>query len=662
MTASRPQQITNRIAQHAAPFWHCGVAIVIAAVLAIPHPLSAALQQGASDGEWRVYGGDSGHTRYASLDQIDTSNVEDLEVVWRWTARNFGPNPNIRSSTTPLMVDGVLYATAGMRRAVVAIDAGTGETLWTWSMIEGERLSSAPRPNPGRGVGYWEDEEGNARILVVTPGYHMAALDARSGVPIADFGRDGIVDLMEGHRARDGVNIVGTIGSSSPPTIAGDVVVVGSAHHVGFQPPTRANTPGDIRGFDVRTGKLIWTFKTIPEPGELGVDTWQDDSWSYTGNAASWAPISFDPETGWVYVPTEAATGDYYGGHRPGNNAFSTSVLVLDSRTGERVWHFQTVHHDIWDLDNPTAPILADIEIEGEPRKIVIQITKQGFAFVLDRLTGEPVWPIEERAVPQSDVPGEWTSPTQPFPTKPAAFDRNGFSEDDLLDFTPEIRARAAEVASAYRMGPLYTPPSLARAEDGTRGTLMLPTSTGGANWEGGVLDPETGFLYIGTQTNPFILALSEGGDRSDMNYIQGFGRAQLAPGIPIVKPPWGRITAIDLSTGDHAWMIANGDTPAFVAERLELDPTNIPRTGKISRAGLLVTKTLLFAGEGMAGAPMFRAHDKMTGEILAEIELPNAQSGLPMTYLHEGRQYIVISVGGGGQPAELVALALPQS
>ncbi len=646
MRPSRPSKLT--------------IAFAALATIAILLPGSAVAQQGTNDGEWRVYGGDPGHTRYAGLDQIDASNVGDLDVVWRWTGRNFGPNPNIRSSTTPLMVDGVLYATAGMRRAVVAIDAGTGETLWTWSLREDERLSVAPRPNPGRGVGYWEDGRGNARILVVTPGYHMAALDASTGVPVAEFGRDGIVDLMEGHRARDGIDLVGTIGSSSPPTIVGDVVVVGSAHHVGFQPPSRANTPGDIRGFNVRTGELIWTFKTIPEAGELGVDTWQDDSWTYTGNAASWAPISFDPETGYVFVPTEAPTGDFYGGHRPGSNLFSTSLLVLDSRTGERIWHFQTVHHDIWDMDNPAAPILADIVIEGQPRKVVVQITKQSFAFVFDRLTGEPIWPIEERAVPQTDVPGEWTSPTQPFPTKPAAFDRNGFTEDDLIDFTPEIRARAAEIAAGFRMGPLYTPPSLADAEDGTGGTLMLPYSTGGANWEGGALDPETGFLYVGTQTNPFVLTLREGGDRSDMNYVQGFGRAQLAPGVPIVKPPWGRITAIDLSTGDHAWMIANGDTPPSVAQRLEMAPADIPRTGKISRAGVLVTKTLLFAGEGLSGDPVFRAHDKMTGEILAEIELPNTQAGLPMTYLHGGRQFIVMSVGGGGQPAELVALALP--
>jgi quinoprotein glucose dehydrogenase len=420
------------------------------------------------------------------------------------------------------------------------------------------------------------------------------------------------------------------------------------------------NTPGDVRGFDARTGRLLWTFKTIPEAGEEGNETWLDDSATYTGNAAVWAPISFDPETGYVYLPTEAATGDYYGGHRHGNNLFSTTLVCLDSRTGEKIWHFQIIHHDIWDWDNPTFPILADLEIDGEPRKIVAQVTKQGFTYVFDRLTGEPIWPIEERPVPQTDVPGEWTSPTQPFPTKPPPFERQGFTEDDLLDFTPELRARAVEVAGAYRMGPIFTPPSLAEAPDGSRGTLSLPSTTGGANWEGGALDPETGYLYVGSQTNVSVLAMIEGGDRSDMNYILGFGRAQVARGIPIVKPPWGRITALNLTDGTLAWMVPNGDTPEGVAERLGVEPEDVPRTGKVSRAGVLVTKTLLMAGEGSSGAAVFRALDKMTGETLGEIELPNAQVGLPMTYMHEGRQYIVISVGGGGEAAELVALALP--
>ena len=623
-------------------------------------PVCLAAQQGAQGGEWPIYGGDAGHTRYSALDQIDASNFADLEIAWRWSARNFGPNPLIRSSTTPLMIDGVLYATAGMRRGVVAIDAGTGEMLWMWRMDEGERLASAPRANPGRGVSYWSDGAGDDRVLVVTPGYHLVALDAKTGLPVDGFGAGGTVDLNDGHRTREGIPLVGTIGASSPPTVVGNVIVVGSAHHIGLRPPSMVNTPGDVRGFDARTGRLLWTFKTIPEAGEEGNETWLDDSATYTGNAAVWAPISFDAETGYVYLPTEAATGDYYGGHRHGNNLFSTTLVCLDSRTGEKIWHFQIIHHDIWDWDNPTFPILADLEIDGEPRKIVAQVTKQGFTYVFDRLTGEPIWPIEERSVPQTDVPGEWTSPTQPFPTKPPPFERQGFTEDDLLDFTPELRARAVEVVSAYRMGPIFTPPSLAEAPDGSRGTLSLPSTTGGANWEGGALDPETGYLYVGSQTNVSVLAMIEGGDRSDMNYIFGFARPQVARGIPIVKPPWGRITALNLTDGTLAWMVPNGDTPEGVAERLGVDPEDVPRTGKVSRAGVLVTKTLLMAGEGSSGAAVFRALDKMTGETLAQIDLPNAQVGLPMTYMHEGRQYIVISVGGGGEAAELVALALP--
>jgi quinoprotein glucose dehydrogenase len=441
----------------------------------------------------------------------------------------------------------------------------------------------------------------------------------------------------------------------------GDVIVVGSAHEVGLRPPSMTNTPGDVRGFDARTGSLLWTFRTIPEDGELGSDTWLNESWKYTGNAGVWAPISFDPETGYVYLPTEAATGDYYGGHRHGTNLFSTSLVCLDSRTGERVWHFQTIHHDIWDWDNPTFPILADVDIDGQPRKIVAQITKQGFTFVFDRVTGEPIWPIEERPVPESDLPGEWTSPTQPFPTKPPPFDRQGFTEDDLIDFTPEIEQRAREAVAGFRMGPIYTPPSLADAPDGTGGTLALPSTTGGANWEGGALDPETGMLYVGSQTNASILAMVPGGEQSDMDYVFGFARAQVAPGVPIVKPPWGRITALDLSDGSLAWTVPAGDTPPQMAERLGLDVEQMGRTGSVSRAGILVTKTLLFAGEGASGLPMFRAFDKATGDIIAEFELPGSQVGLPMTYLHEGRQYVVLSVGGGGDSAaELIAFALP--
>ncbi len=631
----------------------------LAAALTLPAVLSAQRGTGA---DWRVYGGDPGHTRYSSLSQIDSSNAAKLEVAWRWSARNHGPNPNAASQTTPLLVNGVLYATAGMRRNVVAIDPATGETLWTYRMDETERLDGAPRANSGRGVSFWSDGKGDDRIYVVTPGYHLVALNAATGQRIAAFGRNGVLDLQANLRTREGVPVAGSIGSSSPAAVIGDVLVVGAALHVGLRPPSKVNTPGDIRGFDARTGRLLWTFHTIPEPGEFGNDTWLQGSSAYTGNAAVWAQISWDAELGYVYLPTEAATGDYYGGHRPGNNLFSTSILTLDARTGKRVWHFQTIHHDIWDWDNTAAPILGDVTIGGRPRRIVAQITKQGFVFVLDRVTGQPIWPIEERKVPKGDVPGEWYSPTQPFPTKPAPFERQGFSEADLIDFTPEIFARAKDIARQYRWGPLYSPPSLQTAADSTRGTITLPSSTGGANWEGGALDPETGYLYIPSVTALSFLALVPGGSVSDMNYIAGGGRGQIAPGVPIVKPPWGRITAIDLKTGDHAWMVPNGDTPAFVAERLKLPPTSVPNTGRASRAGLLVTRTLLFAGEGTNGSSNLWVLNKRTGARIARLDIPSGtQSGVPMTYLHKGRQYVVFATTGAGQPAEIVAYALPQ-
>ncbi|HUF75506.1 MAG TPA: PQQ-binding-like beta-propeller repeat protein [Longimicrobiales bacterium] len=635
-------------------------AALMLAVLVLPAPSAA--QSGVDNGEWRVYGGDPGHTRYSSLDQIDASNAADLEIAWRFTARNFGPNPFAQSQTTPLYVDGILYATLGQTRNVVAIDPATGELLWMWRNPEGEdRLDGAPRLNSGRGVAYWTDGQGDERIIVFTPGYQLAALDAHTGYPVPEFGEDGMVDLFEYHRTREGVSLTGTIGSSSPVAVIDDMLVVGSAHHVGMRPPSMVNTPGDVLGIDARTGELEWTFKTIPEQGEPGNETWLEDSWTFTGNAAVWAQISWDPELGYVYLPTEAATGDYYGGHRPGDNLFSTSIVALEAATGRRVWHYQTIHHDIWDWDNTTAPILADVTIDGRQRQILAQISKQGFVYVLDRVTGEPIWPIEERPVPQGDVPGEWYSPTQPFPTNPAPFERQGFSEDDLIDFTPEIFEQAKEVASQFRWGPLYSPPSLRDAPDGTQGTITLPAATGGANWEGGALDPVTDYLYVSSVTAPSFLSLVPGGTASDMNYVAGGGRGQIAPGVSIVKPPWGRITAIDLKTGEHVWMRPNGETPDYVAERLEIDPSLVPNTGRQSRAGLAVTATVLIAGEGQNGGPNVWILDKSTGERLARIDLPGTQVGLPMTYMHAGRQYVVMSVSEGGQPAQLVALALPQ-
>jgi quinoprotein glucose dehydrogenase len=623
-------------------------------------PVAAQTDAAAASGpnvEWPVYGGNLAAQHYSPLDQINADNAGDLRVAWRWYAGNFGPRPEQRSETTPLMIDGVLYATAGLTRNVAAIDAATGETLWVWRPNEGERFDSAPRKISGRGVAHWSDGQGDERIVTVTPGFHLVALDADTGLPKREFGEAGVVDMFRFLRGpTDNIEI----GSTSPPFIVGDVIVVGPAHGVGARPNSKAQTKGDVRGFDVRTGELLWTFHTIPQPGEFGYDTWLNDSASYTGNAGVWGPMAGDAELGIVYLPVEMPTSDMYGGERPGSNLFGNSLVALDLRTGQRIWHQQLIHHDIWDWDNPTSPILLDVNVDGRPVKAIVQLTKQAFAYAFNRETGEPLWPIEERPVPASDVPGEWTSPTQPFPTKPAAYDRQGVSEDDLIDFTPAIKAAALAEIQDLRVGPMYTPSSLVDAPDGTRGTLVLPHYGGGANWEGGAADPETGILYVGSQTNAAVFALRPDPDYTDVRYVFVNGATPQPMDLPLIKPPWGRITAIDMNTGEHVWMMANGDTPDDVKNNPALAGVDLPRTGKISRATLLVTKTLLFASEGWGGDPILRAHDKRTGKIVAEIELPGVVGAKPMTYMLDGKQYIVVSIGRPG-PAELVALALPE-
>ena len=620
-------------------------------------------QQGTTSGEWRSYSGDLGSTKYSPLDQINRDNVQDLEIAWRWKTDNFGASPETYSRVTPIMVNGVLYATAGRRRATVAIDAVTGETLWMHRMDEGVRGDNAPRRSSGRGVAYWSGrpDESDAQIFMITPGYHLVALDAATGRSVPNFGQDGVVDLKLGlDRPLDLIEAV--IGSSSPPVVVGDVVIVGAALEVGSVPPTKENAPGHVRGYDARTGERLWIFHTIPEPGEFGHETWEDESWSYTGNVAVWPPFSADAELGYVYLPVEAPTGDYYGGHRPGDNLFSQSLVALDARTGERIWHFQMIHHGIWDFDPASPPVLADIVVDGRSIKAVAQVTKQAFTYVFDRVTGEPVWPIEERPVGASDVPMEWTAPTQPFPTRPAPFDRQGVSLDDLIDFTPEIKAAAIDSLARLRIGPLYTPPSLAEASDGTRGTIQLPGSLGGTNWPGASFDPETGVLYVGSMTAPSVRAMVNDPARSNMNYVQGSGGLPTPLGLPLIKPPWGRITAIDLNTGDHLWMVANGDTPQDVLDNPALQGVEIPKTGQRLASGTMVTKSLLFVIGGWRGAgePELRVHDKATGELLATIELPAIPNGVPMTYMIEDRQYIVLSVGNRDHAPEFVALVLP--
>ncbi len=631
---------------------------------------TASAQSGAVDGQWRTYGGDLGSTRYAALDQIDGDNFNDLEVAWRFSAVNFGPIPDFNYQTTPLMVDGVLYATAGSRRDVVALDGATGELLWLYRIDEGERAGNAIRRMSGRGVGYWTDGAGDARIYVVTIGYQLVALDAETGRPVPTFGVDGIVDLkLYNDQAIDLLS--GEIGWNGAPTVARDVVIVGAAHRAGAAPPSRENVKGYIRGFDVRTGERRWIFHTIPTAGEYGRDTWLSDSAVYTGNTGVWTNMTVDPDLGLAYLPVEIPTGDYYGGHRPGDNLFGESLVAVDVETGERRWHFQFVHHPIWDYDVPCPPILVDITVDGRQIAAVAQPTKQGWVYVFDRLTGEPVWPIEERPVPAGNVPGEWYAPTQPFPTKPPPFERQGFPVDELIDFTPELRAEALAFVSQYRTGPVFTPPITA-GEDGLLGTLFVPN---GANWPGGSYDPETGILYVYSHTLTRAVGLvNPDPERSDMEYVSGDGPPLTVRGLPLLRPPWGRITAIDLNAGEIVWQVAHGETPDQVRNHPALRGLDIPRTGRIGGAGgssggigTLTTRTLVISGEGgtITGpsgerGAMVRAYDKATGAELGAVPIPAAQTGSPMTYMLDGRQYLVLAVGAGTYPGELIAFALP--
>ncbi len=609
-------------------------------------------------------------------------------MAWRFKTESLGPRPEYNYESTPLMVNGVLYTTAGSRRAVVALDAATGEMLWMHSEHEGKRGDAAPRKLSGRGLAYWTDGRNDSRILYVTPGYRLVALDAKTGALVSTFGKNGIVDLkLENDQVMDLVN--GEIGLHAAPVVAKNVVIVGAAHLPGSAPKSRQNEKGYVRGFDVRTGKRLWIFHTIPQLGEFGNDTWERESWTYTGNAGVWAQMSVDEELGLVYLPVELPTGDYYGGHRPGAGLFGESVVAVDLQTGKRKWHYQLVHHGIWDMDIPCAPILVDITVNGRAIKAVAQPTKQGWVYVFDRATGQPVWPIDERPVAKGDVPGEWYAPTQPFPTKPPAFDRQGVSLDDLIDFTPELKAEAVQFVSKYKIGPIFTPPVVSKW-DGPRATLILPAATGGANWRGGSFDPETRIMYVFSVTQVSALGLVPPDERrkSDMNFITGQapdpskGPQSTGPavgsggessnnlsiqGLPLIKPPYGRITAIDLNKGEIVWQVAHGETPDSVRNHPALKGLTIPRTGRDGRIGTLVTKSLVIAGEGgfftlpdgRRGA-MLRAYDKATGKDAGEVYMPAPQTGSPMTYMLNGKQYIVLPIGGGTYSSELVAYALP--
>lgn len=654
--------------------------------------------------EWHFFGGDSGATRYSPANQINAGNVANLRVAWSFSTRNLGPRPATGMQVSPLIVDGVLYSTASATRDVVALDAASGQLLWHWrptgDLLKWNDIIDPLARTSGRGVSYWTDGVGDQRIFVVMGNYMLVALDAKTGRQVASFGKNGVVDMVENLRwnERPGLPREGRVANSSPPAIVGNVLVSSISMHTGSTPNLPGasineqwpmNIPGDVVAYDTKTGKMLWRFNIVPRPGEEGSESWltsDNKNWDvpgglnpwakehpelreksnrYTGNGGFWAPATADPELGMFYIPAESPTSDYYGGYRPGNNLYANSVIALNAKTGKKVWHFQTTHHDIWDFDPPTAPILADITADGKPVKAVIQLTKQGFAFVLDRTNGKPVWPIEERPVPKSDVPGEWTSPTQPFPTKPVALVPQGVTENDLVDFTPEIKAEALRVAKQFRLGGLYTPPSLAAGPDGTNGTLTAPSAVGGINWPGGAVDPVEDVLYVAPENTLYRAQVVPGTAGKGVLYHDTRGQQVTPPttvfGLPLLKPPYGRVEAIDLKTGERLWMVPHGNTPDNIKRNAKLQGVNIPNTGAPTRGtGLLVTSTLLFGGEGGA-SPMFRAWDKKTGATVAEITLPGPTTGFPVTYTKAGRQYIAVAVRVG-DGVDIVALAVPEA
>jgi quinoprotein glucose dehydrogenase len=659
------------------------------------------LDSAATQSNWPTYGGNLASHRYSPLDQINAGNFENLEIKWRLRTDFLGPRPDTLYSATPLYVNGTLYTTAGRRRAAIALDPETGEMIWMHSEQEGERGDLAPRQGAGRGLSYWSSPDGSdQRIVYVTPGYRMLALDAKTGIPVSSFGNDGVVDLTRDFDQE--IDPVGSnIGLNATPLVVGDVVVVGAAHRPAGSVESTWEVRGYVRGFDVRTGERLWTFHTIPQRGEFGYDTWEDGAADRNGNTGVWAQMSADPELGLVYLPIEMPSADYNGFNRPGDGLFGESLVAVDVRTGERKWHYQTVHHGLWDYDLPCAPILFDMQVDGRTIPALAQPTKSAFLFVLNRETGEPIWPIEERPVPQSESPYEQTSPTQPFPTKPLPFDRQGISADDLNDLTPALRAEAEELVKDYRLGPLYTPPALERPE-GPEATLMLPADVGGANWPGGSFDPETNRLYIHSHTAVFTLrnvpadmapfdpspagqaairletegregAAARGGlppqpgglgPRPIGTFLQGT--------IPLIKPPYDRITAYDMNTGDLLWQKTHGTTPDNIRNNPALEGLDVSRLGAYGRIfiGALTTKSLLIAGEGAvhtndAGetVALLRAYDKDTGEdVDGRVEMPARQTGSPMTYMHDGKQYIVLAVSHAGANAggELIAYSLP--
>lgn len=608
--------------------------------------------------DWPSYGADSASSKYTALEQITAANVSALQARWSWASpdnptvldnhakENFTATPG-GYKVTPIAIDGVLYVSTSFGR-VAAIDGSSGEQLWVFDSKAWEAGRPANLGYNHRGVSYWSDGQ-ESRILMPTNDAYLWSIDARTGLADSEFGDQGRVDLTLGLGREVDRRAYTQI---SAPLVVGDIVVVGSS--INDVPNYKEAPPGHVRGFDVRSGAREWIFNTIPQAGEFGNETWEEGAWEYTGNTNVWTLMSADEELGYVYLPIGTPTNDWYGGHRKGDNLFAESLVCIEAATGKRVWHFQFVHHGVWDYDLPAAPNLIDITVAGKSIKAVAQVTKQGFVYVFDRVTGEPVWPIEERVVPRSSILGEALSPTQPFPSKPAPFEPQGISAATLIDFTPELRNEALQAIEKFDYGPLYTPPSL-------RGTINFPGWFGGGGWQGAAADPDTGMLYIPSGSAPMVVTLLEADPaKSNFDYIRGGNGAAPSPrGLPLTKPPYGRITAINLNTGEHEWMVPHGEgVRARIIAEGALDPGPV---GSPSRTGPLLTKTLLFVAQEDNGRYVLRAFDKANGAVLHEIELPLPPGGTPMSYSAGGNQFVAIAVGAGVD-SRILSFALPQA
>ncbi len=628
--------------------------------------------------EWVHLGGPASHTRYSPADKITARNFEDLETAWVWDGGSF----EARSGrSTPSYVDGKLFTVAGPRRHVVAIDPKTGETIWSYREPNTTRYEYSMRKDYGKGVAYAE-VDGRGVVYIISPGFFLTALDAETGAPLKGFGKKvpidgfpetGVVDLLADlgyeYDPYEGLPLErGYITSSSPPIVVNGVVIVGNSAEQGYNQSRLENIPGDILAYDARTGKFLWKFNVLPKPGEFGHETWENDAWKYTGDISSWAPLSADSENGIVYIPTNGATLDFYGGFRPGDNLFSTSLIALDVKTGKRVWHYQLVHHDIWNYDIPTAPVLLDVKKDGKTIPAIAQVSKQAFVYAFDRTTGEPLWPIEERPVPASEVPGEKLAKTQPFPTKPAPYDMQGLTHDELIDFTPELREKAIEAISEYQIGPLYNPPLHRDNDKGLKGALWCPGDVGGVNIDGpAAADPETGILYVTSRKGCTSRIIAPGAERDKLikdptgttvaDYAVLRAQSPRGPGgLPLYKPPFSRITAIDMNTGEHLWYIPVGETPDRVKNNPALKGIDLGNTGTGRVAPMTVTKNLLiYAGEASDGSAHLFAVDKRTGKQLGKVAVPETSRYGMMTYVHEGKQYIILQTG-----PKLTAIALP--